>query len=69
MGAGKLNANGISAGTFRKINSMTERGWNVWRHGLGKWCIFLRARNPKFLHKDRRRSNQETQRKVKWSEW
>lgn len=27
-------------------------GWlrelNVSRHGLGKWCIFLRARNPKF---------------------
>lgn len=36
MGIGKQNANGISAGTFSKINKMTDREGNVWRHRLGK---------------------------------
>lgn len=69
MGIRKQNANGISAETFGKINRMTEREGNVWRHRSGKWYMLLRARNPNFLHKDKRKSNQKTQRKVRWSAW
>lgn len=36
MGIRKQNANGISAETFGKINRMTEREGNVWRHRSGK---------------------------------